>query len=112
MDDLRRNPNRGVFVRHREGDEEHVIVFGDVDLENQGEFRNALTEAWSASPTLVVDLRNCTYMGTSGVYVLAQCAKTRYNRLRVLASPHVERVLSIVGLSQLVTAEKAASPTA
>lgn len=103
MEQRRHADNRGAFIRHREGDEEILVVFGDIDLENQGEFRNALTEAWAASPTIVVDLRNCTYMGSSGVYVLAQCAKRRFSNMRLLASPHVERVLSIVGLSGLVS---------
>ena len=104
MDNRRRASNPGAFVRHREGNEEYVVVFGDIDLQNQGEFRNVLTQAWAASPSVVVDLRNCTYMGSSGVYVIAQCARRRDSNLRLLASPHVQRVLSIVGLSSLISA--------
>jgi anti-anti-sigma factor len=79
------------------GDEVVVTVAGEVDMSTaDGMFRAATKDA-SVSATL--DLRGVTFFDSAAIHALLQLAEHYGNRLRVLPSGQVRRVLEIAGLS-------------
>jgi anti-sigma B factor antagonist len=76
-----------------------VTVAGEIDMSNADRFRDALGLAAAAADagggSFVVDLTGVEYLDSAGVHVLFAHA----SRIRLIAGPLLEPVLTISGLS-------------
>ena len=79
-----------------------VTVAGEIDMSNAGRFRDALGLAAAAvdGGSFVVDLTGVEYLDSAGVHALFAHA----SRIRLIASPLLEPVLTISGLSGIASA--------
>ncbi len=82
-------------------------VAGQVDLSNVEGFRDALGEAAPNTSELVLDLSECTYMGSEGIGVLIETVKLLGDGRLVLRSPSgiLLKVLDLSGLGKLPNVE-------
>lgn len=82
-------------------------VRGQVDLSNVDAFRQAVTDRASGASELVLDLGQCTYMGSEGIGVLIEAVKLLDGGRLVLRSPSgiLMKVLDVAGLSKLPNVE-------
>jgi anti-sigma B factor antagonist len=84
-----------------------VLVRGEVDLTESGELRAVLADA-CAGPhrTAIVDLSGVTFMGSSGMGVLAQQYHTMAAEGRALqvtgCPPRLRRAFEVTGLDQVL----------
>jgi len=80
-----------------------VVVTGEIDMSNAGEFERAIAQAWQPHQRgVVVDLSRANFMGSDAFNALLTAARTigaggGEIRLRK-PSDSVRRVLSILGL--------------
>jgi anti-anti-sigma factor len=79
------------------GDRVVVIVTGEVDMSTADAMFRAATEDGAAAATL--DLRGVTFFDSAAIHALLQLAGSYGERLRVLPSTQVRRVLEISGLA-------------
>jgi anti-anti-sigma factor len=79
-----------------------VTVAGEIDMSNAGRFRDALGLAAAAvdGGSFVLDLTGVEYLDSAGVHALFAHA----SRIRLIASPLLEPVLTISGLSGIASA--------
>ena len=79
-----------------------VTVSGEIDMSNAGRFRDALGMAAAAvdGGSFVVDLTGVEYLDSAGVHALFAHA----SRIRLIASPLLEPVLTVSGLSGITSA--------
>ena len=79
-----------------------VTVAGEIDMSNAGRFRDALGLAAAAAGggSFVVDLTGVEYLDSAGVHALFAHA----SRIRLIASPLLEPVLTVSGLSGITSA--------
>jgi anti-sigma B factor antagonist len=79
-----------------------VTVAGEIDMSNAGRFRDALGLAAAAvdGGSFVVDLTDVEYLDSAGVHVLFAHA----SRIRLIAGPLLEPVLTVSGLSGITSA--------
>lgn len=82
-------------------------VRGQVDLSNVGAFREAVIGKASGGAELVLDLGECTYMGSEGIGVLIEAVQSLAGGRLVLRSPGgiIKKVLDLAGLSKLPSVE-------
>ena len=80
-----------------------VVVTGDLDLANIGEFEDAMAAALDGSPELTVDLTGVSYCDSSAVRALFSLAAT--TRLTMVVKPdgHINTLLGISGLDRVAT---------
>ena len=79
-----------------------VTVAGEIDMSNADRFRDALGLAAAAAAdggSFVVDLTGVEYLDSAGVHVLFAHAA----RIRLIAGPLLEPVLTISGLSDITS---------
>ena len=74
-----------------------VTVTGEVDMSTADAMFRAATEDEAAAAML--DLRGVTFFDSAAIHALLQLAESYGERLRVLPSAQVRRVLEISGLS-------------
>ena len=74
-----------------------VTVTGEVDMSTADAMFRAATKDDAAAATL--DLRGVTFFDSAAIHALLQLAESYRERLRVLPSAQVRRVLEISGLS-------------
>jgi len=81
-----------------------VTVAGEIDMSNAGRFRDALGLAAAAvdGGSFVVDLTGVEYLDSAGVHVLFAHA----SRIRLIAGPLLEPVLTVSGLSGITSADE------
>ena len=79
------------------GDRAVVTVSGEVDMSTADAMFRAATKDGAAFATL--DLRGVTFFDSAAIHALLQLAELYGERLRVLPSTQVRRVLEISGLS-------------
>ena len=84
-----------------------VVVQGEIDLAAAAEFHEALKRACDGAARIEVDMRDATFMDSTGIMVLLQ-AHQRLGQLPeaiVLHDPHptVLRVLDLAGVADLFT---------
>ena len=81
-----------------------VTVAGEIDMSNAGRFRDALGLAAAAvdGGSFVVDLTGVEYLDSAGVHVLFAYA----SRIRLIAGPLLEPVLTVSGLSGITSADE------
>jgi anti-anti-sigma factor len=79
-----------------------VTVAGEIDMSNAGRFRDALALAAAAvdGGSFVVDLTGVEYLDSAGVHALFAHA----SRIRLIAGPLLEPVLTVSGLSGITSA--------
>jgi anti-anti-sigma factor len=84
-----------------------LIAAGEIDLSNIDAFNQALntatTEAVSSGGTLTVDLSAVEYLDSAAINALF----ARADHIHVIANPLLLSVLTISGLTELVTIEPA-----
>jgi len=82
-------------------------IRGQVDLSNVDAFLKAVTEKASGAAELVLDLAECTYMGSEGIGVLIEALKSLEGGRLVVRSPSgiIMKVLDLAGLSKLPNVE-------
>ncbi len=108
-----------VQVRQRdEGDRLVLEVEGEVDMEVAPRLWRELERALRRSPRVAVDLRNVSYIDSSGVAALVQGLKEARRRHGFFALIHPsEQTMSVLRLAQLdrvfnIEPSDAASPSA
>ena len=79
------------------GDRVVVTVTGEVDMSTADAMFRAATKDDATAATL--DLRGVTFFDSAAIHALLQLAESYGERLRVLPSAQVRRVLEISGLS-------------
>ena len=79
-----------------------VTVAGEIDMSNADRFREALGLAAAAADggSFVVDLTGVEYLDSAGVHALFEHAA----RIRLIAGPLLEPVLTVSGLSGITSA--------
>ena len=95
----------------RNDDKLVLIAVGEIDLSNIDAFNQALTaaatEAASSGGTLTVDLSAVEYLDSAAINALFASA----DHIHVIAHPLLMSILTISGLTELVTVEPASSTT-
>ena len=78
-----------------------VTVAGEIDMSNADRFRDALGLAAAAADggSFVVDLTGVEYLDSAGVHALFAHA----SRIRLIAGPLLEPVLTVSGLSDITS---------
>ncbi|MGH2711764.1 MAG: STAS domain-containing protein [Actinomycetota bacterium] len=78
-------------------------IIGQVDLSNMDSFREAVTEAASGAWELVLDLAECTYMGSEGLSVLIETSKGLGEGSLTLRGPSdfLQKVFDLTGIERL-----------
>jgi anti-anti-sigma factor len=93
----------------RQSDQATVLtVSGELDLASSASLEEALGEAGTSKPELVVlDLRGVEFMDSSGLAVIVKAHQRAQNagrRLGVInGSPQVQRLLSLTGMDERMT---------
>jgi anti-sigma B factor antagonist len=87
-----------------------VTVAGEIDMSNADRFRDALGLAAAAVPggSFVVDLTGVDYLDSAGVHALFGHA----SRIRLIAGPRLEPVLTVTGLSGITSVSDDSLPEA
>lgn len=84
-----------------------IVVEGEVDLWTAHRLSEALSIARASdAPAIVVDLDGVTFMDSSGLHVLIQCAVSEGMRHRLSVSrgsPQVRRLFEISGVGRYLT---------
>ncbi len=91
----------------RNGRSVHIAPCGELDIATTPELEQALTDATAAAvEEIVLDLRELTFMDSTGLRALAQAnsrADERGVALSIIRGPRqIERVLEISGLGALL----------
>jgi anti-anti-sigma factor len=90
------------ITSERDGRLQRVIVVGEIDIATCGQLRHELDEMNGDFETLLLDLRDVSFIDSTGLRVVLEFNE-RYGgddgRLSVIAgSPAVERLLDVAGL--------------
>lgn len=94
-----------------------LTIFGELDLATEPEVRGVLDEALSRSGPMLIDLRACGFVDSTGIALLAHAAITLKREGRELTlrgvQARVMRIFDISGLSAdpSITIEPAPEPT-
>lgn len=88
--------------RHRQGEAGILVPVGEIDLVTVHEVRSALRDAAAETPRLVLDLRQVTFMDSSGLRLLVeaqQLAEQDGFAFAVVRGPaSLERLFEVTGL--------------
>lgn len=78
-------------------------VVGQVDLSNVELLRDAIGRAASGASELVLDLSECTYMGSEGIGALIEAVRWLGHGRLILRSPSgiLMKVLDLAGITKL-----------
>jgi anti-sigma B factor antagonist len=76
-----------------------VAARGEIDMSNAGSLRDALRSAAPNGDLLVVDLTAVEYLDSAGLTALLDYLP----RLRLIASPLIEPILTLSGLGDITT---------
>lgn len=94
-----------------EKDDQHCTLFvqGDVDLSNSSQLRKTILSALKTSPRVEVDLRDVTYIDSSGIAALVEGLQFANNNdkqflLQRLSNP-VRSIIELARLDQVFTIE-------
>jgi anti-sigma B factor antagonist len=99
-------PESGVFrlrPQHRGRDAAWIRLSGELDLATAAQFAARLNDALSAARLVVVDLRQLTFMDSTGLSVLVTAqhrARRSGRRLVLIRGPRqVDRLLKLIGFA-------------
>jgi len=78
-------------------------VQGEIDLATADQLGEALTQALSASQTVVVDMAGVTFIDGAGLRAIVQAAESMNGRapLTLVNAPRVAWLLKVLGLSDI-----------
>jgi anti-anti-sigma factor len=78
-------------------------IVGQVDLSNVDQFREALAQAGTGAWELVLDLADCTYMGSEAISALIETSKDLGEGDLILRSPteFLQKVFDLTGIGRL-----------
>jgi anti-anti-sigma factor len=79
-----------------------LTATGEIDLSNVDTFNQALADAMTTTDQVTVDLRDVHYLDSGGINALFHHA----DNIRVIANATLMPLLTISGLTQLVTVEQ------
>ena len=96
MDQQRADPTFAA-VAALEPDRVVVTVTGEVDMATADAMVHAATA--NEKPSATIDLREVTFFDSAAIHALLRLAERYGERLTVLPSPQVRRVLEISGLA-------------
>ena len=99
--ELRHSVARAAFIKDPVGGDEYIHVFGEIDIETQESFREAIVSAARSAKRIVVDLTRCTYIGSQGFTVLVHAQKL--TDIAVIAPARIRRLMDVVGLANLLS---------
>jgi anti-sigma B factor antagonist len=85
------------------GDKWVVHVLGDIDLSSALELEAAIDQAATFGAPVVVDLRECRYMDSTGLTALVRAVK-RYGRVEAVVTEHspISRIVQITGFQKVL----------
>jgi anti-anti-sigma factor len=97
--EVRADPRDGAVV---------VVASGEIDLSSSPELRAALRDPSARADTVVLDLRDVTFMDSSGLGVIVgQHKRAREEGFRfgvaIDGAPGVERILELSGLTTVLS---------
>jgi anti-sigma B factor antagonist len=99
-----------------DGDAARIVARGELDLGAAPELDAALCRAEATARTITVDLRELTFMDSSGVNLLVRhveiAARNRVELSIVAPRPSVARVLDLAGVTHLLPLVDAPEPRA
>ena len=94
-------------VVHSEGSAEIVVVRGEIDLATADAVRADLRAAFERAQTVVLDLREVTFMDTQGLALVIEAqqdADDNGTRFAITRAPeHVHRLFDMIGLTPRLT---------
>lgn len=104
-----------MFQVYCDGRSAVVVPFGDVDLATAGRLRDLLDVASSLDcDQVVVDAGHITFMDSQGLNALARAHRELRRTCRQLVirnpTPHVARVIRLLGLDQVLVLDSVALP--
>lgn len=80
-----------------------VVATGEIDLATVPQFHEALARAAASGEKVVVDLRACTFIDSTGIHELV-LLRRRSPDLAILAdSPMIRRTFEVIGLSDMLS---------
>jgi len=89
------------LVRDDEADAARLVVAGEIDLNNVGEFDAALRELLGGASRAVLDLTEVTHFGSSAIGALiGASAEARDTQMLIHPSRIVRRVLEVTMLDE------------
>lgn len=101
---------------HVSNEDEYVLVVsGELDAASAESFAEAAYQSVNTHQNLVLDLQRASFMDSSGLKVLATVAVARADRGGVLVRnpcDQIRRLLTVAGMTHVVTVEPAPDPPA
>jgi anti-anti-sigma factor len=95
---LPRSPDAFEIERQHDGTSVYLVVSGELDLCSAPLLREAHAREPRDCEFLVVDLSGVTFMDSSGLHALIDISKADPDRLRIITSEPVSRVIDICKL--------------
>ena len=86
-------------TRHGDDGKTVLIAFGEIDMSNAADFRDALGKAGTDDAGFIVDLTAVNYLDSAGLTALLPYAA----RIKIIATTMLAPVLSVSGLDSITT---------
>ena len=80
-----------------------LMVTGEIDLANVGEFEKSMVLAGAGAPAVTIDLTGVSYCDSAAVRALFSMAASTALTLVVGPTGHIKTLLSISGLDRVAT---------
>jgi len=80
-----------------------LVVTGEIDLANVGEFEKAMVQAGAGAPAVTIDLTGVGYCDSAAVRALFSMAASTELTLVVGHAGHITTLLGISGLDRVAT---------
>ena len=82
-----------------------LALTGELDLDSATDLEAAVREACASGTGLVIDLRNVTFMDSTGLRVLivaATLCEENGHELRIIPGEEIQRILEMTGLDRVL----------
>jgi stage II sporulation protein AA (anti-sigma F factor antagonist) len=82
-----------------------LALAGELDMDSANELEEAVREVGASGTGLVIDLREVTFMDSTGLRVLivaATLCEEMGNELRIIPGEDIQRILEISGLDRVL----------
>ena len=98
--------SRFVIRRSEVNGTRQIVVSGELDIAAAPELRHAYSvPAGSGQQAVVLDLAGVTFIDSSGIHALVGAYEIYSERLRIVASPEVARMIDLCGLNTFLPIE-------
>jgi anti-sigma B factor antagonist len=90
-------------IECEEGSPPVLHISGELDMATADQLRGALSSGLARDRTLVLDMSGVTFADAIGIRVILEAAESLNGRgpLTIVNAPRVERLLRLVGLSEI-----------